>query len=100
MTKAEKIEMYREKYPEYNVTDVQVVDKAPEGWAGSHTDLFEVYQKPSDAKVLAWRWILETYGDNIISVQGSSMHFSVHLKTREGVYMHITHANNRVLEVV
>ena len=69
-------------------------------WQGRCTDLYELYQKPSEYKREAWNDILKNYAPReIISVQGSAMTFSVWLVANNGDIIHITRDNNYLVTV-
>ena len=102
-SKADKIKQYNELNSGYNITGIKkITQEQIDGCAKyGKDDLYELYAKPSDAKIEAWEWIRRTYKPSrIISVQGSCMTFSVLLEADNGDMLHITRDNNYLVEVV
>ena len=104
MTREQLRARARELYPSYDITGVTSMTReqlrARAASPYSNKSLDELYQKPSQAKREAWDWIEKTYEPrDIIDVSGNSMTFSVLLETEDGVTMHITRANNYLVEV-
>lgn len=104
MTRAQKLARARELYPSYDITGVTSTTRehlrARAASPYSNKSLDELYRKPSQAKRQAWDWVERTYEPrNIIDVSGNCMTFSVLLETHDGVTMHVTRANNYLVEV-
>lgn len=102
MTRREQIKQYNIDNPGYNITAVKKFYGKPQDLSSvwSSKSLYELYQKPSDAKIESWEEILRTYQPReILSVQGSVHTYSVHLIASNGDVLHITRSNNYLLEV-
>lgn len=101
MTRAQQIKEYNDKY-NYDITGIKKFYGKPSDLktAWSSRSLYELYVKPSDAKVASWNDILATYKpQEILSVQGSAHTYGVHLIAENGDLLHITKSNNYLLEV-
>lgn len=103
MTTKEKLKTYQELYPDYHITGVKKMTleeiKSREHYG--YDSLYELYDKPSEAKDSSYRELLERYNpQSVLAVTGNSMAYSVLLVAENGVTMHITRDNNYLVEVV
>lgn len=100
-TKAQRLAAARELHPSYNITAVKTMSReeleSREAWGSD--SLEDLYDNPSQAKRESYEAIIRQYNPDILAVAGSSMAYSVLLKTEDGVYMHITRDNNYLVEV-
>lgn len=101
-TKQDIIKEYNENNPGYNITAIKTLDKgamnAYEQWGKS--SLYDLYDKPSQAKIDSWNEIIKTYSpDEILAVVGNSYSYSVLLIAGNGDVLHITRSNNYLVEV-
>lgn len=101
MTKAQRIAEYNLANKGYDITNIKKLPKSYIDYArvNGHKSLFECYTKPSDTKIETYRDILELYKPEIIEVNGGSNFYSVLLKAENGDILHITKANNYLVEV-
>ena len=102
MTRAQQIAEYNKKYPSYNITKIKKFYGQPHDLKAvwGETSLYELYKKPSQAKVQAWQQIHHDYNPKeILSVQGNSMTYSVFLIAGNGDVLHITRDNNYLIEL-
>ena len=102
MKKAEQIKAYNEANPGYNITGIKKLSREHLNYSkiNGAKNLDELYQSYSDAKRQSFREILNTYNPEIISLQGSSMSYSVYLVAENGDTLWITRDNNYLVEVV
>lgn len=95
-TKAQKLASYKTLYPDYDITGVLQGNPYTNG----NTSIYDIYANPSDAKIRAFNQVIKQYQpDEILSVAGNCQTFTVTLKTSKGVMMHITRANNYIVEL-
>lgn len=97
MTKREQVEQYNLNNPGYHITGIKTI--TAEQLAGYRkygaSSLYELYNNPSEAKMNSYAELLHQYDyDEVISVRGNSMTYSVLLRAGNGDLLHITHANN------
>lgn len=102
-TKAEQIKAYNNLNKGYAITNIKKLygnrSELKNVWA--KTSLYELYDKPSQAKIESWNDILNTYEPKeIISVQGSAHSYSVFLTAKNGDLLHITRSNNYLIQEV
>ena len=101
-SKADKIKQYNELNGGYDITGIsKMTQEQIDGYAKwGENDLYDLYAKPSDAKIEAWEWIHRTYKPSrIVSVRGNCMTYSVLLEADNGDVLHITRDNNYLVEV-
>lgn len=102
MTKQDKLDKYRKQYPGYHLTGVKSMTLEQLQARNKYDDksLFELYARPSQAKIDSWYQILRTYKPKIIyAVTGNSMTYSVLLRTEHDEVMHITRDNKYLVEI-
>lgn len=101
LTKAQRVQRYRELYPEYHITAVKSMtqDQVDSYMRYGSSSLEDHYKNPSDIKRSTYQQILNTYNPRSLAVQGSAHSYSVLLVTSGGTTMHITQANNYLVEV-
>ena len=102
MTKAQRIAEYNRANKSYCITNIKKLSKEniqSSKKFGSNS-LHECYANPSQAKISSYNDILSTYEPKeIISVQGSSHSYSVLLQASNGDILHITKANNYLVDI-
>lgn len=101
MLKSEKIENYNLEYPSYKITGIKKMNKKSINYSKVHGNktLSELYNSYSDIKRSSYQAILATYKPQILDVSGNNMMYSVLLKADNGDILHITRANNYLIEV-
>lgn len=103
MTKAERIKKYNEANPSYNITNIKkmTVEQLNYYRVWGKTDIWDLYDKPSHAKVESWQEIKMTYNPStIIGAVGNSMTYSVVIEAGNGDILHITKQNNYLIDVI
>lgn len=103
MTKREQVEQYNLNNPGYHITGIKTM--TAEQLAGYRkygaSSLYELYNNPSEAKMNSYAKLLHQYDyDEVISVQGNSMSYSVLLRAGNGDLLHITKDNNYLVKEV
>lgn len=101
MTKAEQVKQYNAEH-NYQITNIKKMTAEQISWYVKYgsKSLSEHYNKPSYAKQDSYNWILRTYKPKqILAVQGNSMTYSVLLVADNGDTLHITKANNYLVQV-
>ena len=102
MTKADKIKAYNELY-NYHITGIKKMTAEQLNnykRYNQYNSLYELYQKPSQAKIDSYNNIFTDYEPKeIISIQGNCMTYSVILIAKNGSVLHITRDNNYLIEV-
>jgi hypothetical protein len=102
MSKHDRITEYNRANALYNITDIKRMstDDIANYKKWGKSSLYELYDRPSDAKVTSYRDILATYDPReIITVQGSCHSYSVILQAGNGDYLHITKCNNYLIDI-
>ena len=101
MTKAQKIKAYNELNSNYEITGIKKMSKESINYSKVHgyKSLNELYKSYSDIKRSSYQAILATYNPEILDVSGNCMMYSVLLKASNGDILHITRANNYLIEV-
>lgn len=102
MNKQQRITEYNTKNRGYYITNIKKMTSEQlasyKKWGVD--SLYKLYDNPSNAKISSWQDILATYNPiQIIAVQGSHHSYSVILQASNNDYMHITKANNYLVEV-
>lgn len=102
MNKQERIAEYNKNNPGYAITNIKRLNQDQiegYGWNGNKS-LYDLYQKPSQAKIDSYNQIFFDYHPNkIIGIQGSCYSYSVLLEAENGDILHITKDNNYLVEV-
>ena len=101
MTKSDKIKAYNELYDGYNITNIKKMTENELEYYKNYgqRSLHDLYKNPSHLKENSWNEIVKTYEPReVLGFVGNSMTYSVVLIAKNGSTLHITRANNYLVE--